>query len=251
MNAFPTTKVLRLRPGLNLNVREAGQGEAVLVLHGASGPDSIDTLLDHLSVGHRVLAPTHPGWGGTQRPDELSSVTDLAATYLDLFDQLAVTRATVIGPSFGGWVAAEMAVTDRAHRIERLVLIDAIGPRIPGHRLTMPGPPPPSAVPAPAEAAPRGPWPAALAALRAYGGEALQDPTLLGRFGDVLTPTLLIWGENDPVVSAGFGRAYADAVPNARFALIPDAGHLPIREAPDETFAAIDAFLADETLTKD
>ncbi|WP_405110430.1 alpha/beta hydrolase [Micromonospora sp. NBC_01405] len=108
----------------------------MLVLHGASGPDSIDTLLDHLSVGHRVLAPTHPGWGDTQRPDELSSVTDLAA-------------------------------------------------------------------------------PA------------------------------------DPVVSASFGRAYADAVPNARFVLIPDAGHLPMREAPDETLSVIDAFLADETLTKD
>jgi hypothetical protein len=41
------------------------------------------------------------------------------------------------------------------------------------------------------------------------------------------------------VVSAGFGRAYA--LPNARFELIPGGGHLPMREAPDETFAAIDA----------
>ncbi|MFI1195283.1 alpha/beta fold hydrolase [Micromonospora sp. NPDC020750] len=107
------------------------------------------------------------------------------------------------------------------------------GPRLPGHHITMPG------------------SPAALAALRAFGGEALQDPTLLGRFGDVLTPTLLAWGENDSVVSAGFGRADADAVPNARFVLIPDTGHLPMHEAPDETISVIDAFVADETLTKD
>ncbi|MGW1062254.1 alpha/beta fold hydrolase [Micromonospora rubida] len=47
------------------------------------------------------------------------------------------------------------------------------------------------------------------------------------------------------------GLDLTDAVPNARSVLIPDAGHLPMREAPDETFSVIDAFLTDETFTKD
>ncbi|GAA3232343.1 alpha/beta fold hydrolase [Dactylosporangium siamense] len=218
------------------DVREAGHGSPVLLLHGAAGPDSVDTLFTHLAGGHRVIAPVHPGFGDTTRPDDLDSVAKLARLYLDLLASLDVTGATVVGVSFGGWVAAELATIDQWGRVARLVLIDAIGPHIPGHPIRPPSGPPPTT-------GPGGPPRAGMAALTAYTGPDLHDPTLLDRIRELDLPALLIWGEHDPVISPDFGRAYAAAFPDARFELIPGGGHLPMREAPEQTFAALDAFL--------
>ncbi|GAB3868305.1 alpha/beta fold hydrolase [Dactylosporangium cerinum] len=231
------------------DVREAGHGSPILLLHGAAGPASVDTLFTHLAGGHRVIAPVHPGFGDTTRPDDLDSVAKLARLYLDLLGRLDVTSATVVGVSFGGWVAAELATAaGHERRVTRLVLIDAIGPHIPGHTIRPPSGPPPGGPP-PATAGAGGPPRAGLAALTAYTGPDMQDPTLLDRIRKLDIPALLIWGEHDPVISPDFGRAYAAAFPDARFELIPGGGHLPMREAPDQTFAALDTFL-NETLNE-
>jgi len=236
--------MFRPRPGLDVTVHEAGHGTPILLLHGGAGPASIDTLFTHVAAGHRAIAPVHPGFGDTTRPDYLDSVAGLARLYLDLLEDLDTTGVTVVGVSFGGWVAAELTLTDPGKRVTRLVLIDAIGPHIPGHTVRMPSGPPPGA-PAPAGPPQRGPSPAAMATLTTYTGPDMQDPTLLDRIRTLEVPALLIWGENDPVISPDFGRAYADAFPDARFALIPGGGHLPMREAPDQTFATLDTFLTE------
>ncbi|GAA5085139.1 pimeloyl-ACP methyl ester carboxylesterase [Thermocatellispora tengchongensis] len=242
----PLRRTVRPRPGLDLVLSEAGGGPPVLLLHGAPGPGSIGPLIDHFSPRHRVLAPVHPGWDDTARPGGLDSVPALAALYLDLLGHLDLSDVTVLGTSFGGWVAAQMAVDDRHHRISRLVLMDAIGPVVPGQPVTLPSGPPPAA-PSPAAAAPAprtGPPPQTLTALRAYAGPDLQDPGLLPRLAAFTRPVLVVWGENDQVVTPAYGRAYAAAFPHARLELIPGAGHLPIREEPEAAFAAIDRFLA-------
>ncbi|MFJ8690965.1 alpha/beta fold hydrolase [Micromonospora wenchangensis] len=230
------------RPGLDVTVREAGSGTPVLLLHGGAGPASVDTLFTHLAAGHRAIAPVHPGFEDTTRPDDLDTVAGLARLYLDLLADIGVTGVTVVGVSFGGWVAAELALADSGKRVARLVLIDSIGPRIAGHTVRMPSGPPPGAH---TGALRRGPSPAAMAALTTYTGPDMQDHTLLDRIRTLRIPALLIWGENDPVISPDFGRAYAEAFPDSRFALIPGGGHLPMREAPEQTFAALDTFLTE------
>ncbi|WP_431035030.1 alpha/beta fold hydrolase [Streptomyces sp. P6-2-1] len=245
---MPTPRSLTLRPGLDVSVRETGHGSPVLVLHGGPGPGSVGPLVGHLAREHAVVAPTHPGWEDTVRPEELDSVPALAAAYLDLLRRLDLKDVTVLGTSFGGWVATQTALDDRERRVSRLVLIDAVGPVVAGHPVTAPTGPPPGvpASPAPAgePAAPhRGPSPASMAALRAYAGPTMGDPGLLSRLPDLTVPVLVLWGEEDTVATPAFGRAYAAAFPDARFALIPGAGHLPLREKPEEVFAALDAFL--------
>ena len=235
---MPLGRTLPLRPGLDLELREAGKGSSpVLVLHGGPGPSSIATLIDHLAPRHRVVAPTHPGWDGTARPDDLDSVPALAASYLDLLGHLGLSDVTVIGTSFGGWVATQTVLDDRESRITRLVLLDAIGPVIPGLRITVPtGPPAP---------APRGGPPAQpMAAMRAYAGPAMADAGMLPRLATVTCPVLVLWGVDDTVVTPEFGRAYAAGFPHARFELIPGAGHLPLREEPERVFTLLDSFLA-------
>ncbi|MFB4195942.1 alpha/beta fold hydrolase [Streptomyces carpaticus] len=247
-----TPRSVPVRPGLDLDVRTAGEGSPVLVLHGAPGPAGVQPLVDHLATGHTVVAPTHPGWDGTVRPDDLDSVPALAATYLDLLSHLALRDVTVIGTSFGGWVATQTVLDDREGRISRLVLVDAIGPDVPGQQVTLPaGPPPTASAPAagPSPAQRRGPSLSSMAALRAYAGPAMADPTLLARLSSVTCPVLVLWGADDTVVTPDFGRAYAAAFPHAPFELIPDAGHQPLREKPEAVHAALDSFLAPQDRT--
>ena len=83
------------------------------------------------------------------------------------------------------------------------------------------------------------------ATLAAIAGDPyMHDPTLLGRLGDLRIPTLVIWSASDGVFSAGYGRAYAAAIPGAGFELIAEAGHLPHLEQPASTFRAIDQFVS-------
>ncbi|MCR6481995.1 alpha/beta fold hydrolase [Amycolatopsis sp. OK19-0408] len=229
------TRTLRPHPGLDIPLVDTGRGErTVLVLHGGGGPDGVAGVVEHFAPHARVLAPTHPGWAGTPRPDWFSGVDDLAVTYLDLLDDEDATDVVVVASSFGGWVAAEMAVRDRGHRIARLVVLDGIGPAVDGHPVRMPQPPP---------GAP-GPDPADMAALRTYAGPEVADPKLLRRLARVRVPALLIWGEDDVVVPPAFGKAYAGGFADARFEVVAGAGHVPHVQAPGETFTLIDEFLA-------
>ncbi|MEU6130325.1 alpha/beta hydrolase [Saccharopolyspora sp. NPDC047091] len=235
-----TRSTLHIGPEIQLAIDEAGEsGRPVLVLHGGGGPATVAPIVEHFAPRHRVLAPVHPGWEDTTRPERLGSVADLAQTYLDLLDARGLRDVLVLGSSFGGWVAAEMAVRDRDGVLGDgvlgdLVLLDAIGAEIPGHEISLP-------TPAPGRP---GPPSAAIEAIRTYGGAAMADPGLLQRLAQVRTRALVVWGEDDQVISAGYGREYAAAFPDARFETIPGAGHLPQVQAPAATFTVIDEFLS-------
>lgn len=234
--------------GVPVTLTEAGDPTTrpALVLHGGAGPGSVAPLAAHLVANHRVIAPTHPGWDGTPRPGSLTGVGALASLYLELLARSNLRDVVLVGSSFGGWVASRLALDDADSRVGALVLINAIGPEIPGLAPRIPGPAAPGAgVSRSSDGAPTaGPNPATLATLRAYAGPSLTDPGLLPALAAVSIPTLLVWGEHDQVVSPAFGRAYADAFRHARFELISGAGHIPMREAPVAVFTTIDAWLA-------
>jgi pimeloyl-ACP methyl ester carboxylesterase len=229
-NALPE-EIGQLYPDLPLTVRKVGDGRPIFVVHGGHGPVNTTEIANHFAPDSTVIVPTHPGWDGTPRPEWFSGIDDLAVTYLDLLEDLDLRDVVLIGLSFGGWIASEMAVRDRGQRIGRLVIIGALGPSIVGHEL-------------------KGPTdggtlsPEIKEVVRVYGGERMHDPKLLRRIARVQAPTLVIWGEHDTFHTAEFGREYANAFPNSRFVVIPDAGHMPHRERPEATLAAIDDFLA-------
>jgi pimeloyl-ACP methyl ester carboxylesterase len=77
------------------------------------------------------------------------------------------------------------------------------------------------------------------AALRVYGGARMADPALRGRLGAIACPTLVVWGEADRIVDPDYGRAYAAAIPGARFELLTGTGHLPQLETPDQLMRAV------------
>jgi pimeloyl-ACP methyl ester carboxylesterase len=80
------------------------------------------------------------------------------------------------------------------------------------------------------------------AALAVYGGTGMTDPTLAGRLGAVDAPTLVVWGEADRIGDPDFGRAFAAAIPGARFQLLTGTGHMPQIETPDLLIDAVWSF---------
>jgi len=116
MTALAAEHVVDLSRDLPLTLHEAGSGPTILLLHGGAGPERLSSVVEHFLHTHHMLAPTHPGWNGTPRPDRLNSVASLAAAYLDLLAQRGLQDVSVLGSSFGGWIAAQMAIQDTASR---------------------------------------------------------------------------------------------------------------------------------------
>jgi pimeloyl-ACP methyl ester carboxylesterase len=236
---------------------DIGSGQPFLLLHGGAGPQSVTGFAGTLTAAGsgRVIVPVHPGFGGTSRPAVLTSVRGLSALYLRLVDELDLEGVTVIGNSIGGWIAAEMAVTASA-RITAVTLVDAVGIEVPGHpvadffSLTLDQVAQlsyhdaarfridPSTMSAEQQAAMAG----NRAALAVYAGTAMSDGDLAVRLARVTVPVLVVWGDSDGIADPEYGRAFAAAIPGARFRVLPATGHLPTLESPDQLLAAIRDF---------
>jgi pimeloyl-ACP methyl ester carboxylesterase len=254
------TSQIQLLDDLTIPAEEMGEGPPALVLHGGGGPATVANVAAHLAeAGLRVTLPTHPGWELTPRPPALATVPDYATAYLGLIEREELDGAVVVGSSLGGWIAAEMATRAEGARIGSLILLDPVGIDVPGETIADLSTLSPEEIAAAVfhDPAPFTPAPGSLSdeqlrteaanieALGEVGGDPyLHDPTLLGRLADLAVPTLIVWGASDRLVTPAYGRAFAAAIPDARFELIADAGHLPHLEQPAATFAAIDDFLA-------
>lgn len=235
MTRNKTQQVLQLYPDLPLSLTRIGSGRPVFVVHAGHGPATAMPIVDHFASDSLVLMPTHPGFEGSPRPEWFSSVDDLAITYLNLLEDEDLSDVVVVGSSFGGWVVSEMAVRDLAHRIGRLILIDPAGAEVPGYQVWMPE-----------RGDPALPDSTTLNALLVYSAQTFTDPKLLRRLGRVQIPTLVLWGETDRIIDVEVGRVHAAAFANARFDVVPDTGHMAVRDNPKEVFARIDAFLAEQ-----
>ena len=83
-------------------------------------------MIDQLAQSFTVIAPVHPGFGRSELPRGMTTVDDLAYFYLDVIETLDLRDLVVAGISFGGWIAAEIAIKS-TERISHLVLADAVG----------------------------------------------------------------------------------------------------------------------------
>ena len=88
-------------------------------------------FLDGLAAHGEIIAPSHPGFGASALPPDFDTVYDLVNLYLAVLDSLPADDVTVIGFSFGGWIAAELAVTN-PRKLGSLVLVDPVGIKIGG-----------------------------------------------------------------------------------------------------------------------
>ncbi len=245
--------------GIELEVLRKGAGHPILLLHGPRTIDPNARFVELLSAHAEIIAPSHPGFGHSPRPADFDTVYDLVHLYLDLLEALPYEKVTLLGCSFGGWLAAEIAAAC-CHRLDRLILVDAFGIKL-GDResrdiLDLFNT-------APAEVLRRS-WhdPVEFApdfntmsddelvvharnwdALCLYGWQPfMYNPNLKRWLSRIAVPTLVLWGASDGVVSPDYGRAYCDRIPGARFELIAEAGHYPEIEQPEVFATHVAAF---------
>jgi pimeloyl-ACP methyl ester carboxylesterase len=253
-------RIERLRVhDLELEALRGGSGPLVLVLHGPTSLNVETPFLGLLAEHAEIVAPAHPGFGGSPRPDDVDSVYDLVRVYQSVLDSLPREKVTLIGLSFGGWLAAEVAI-NYGHKLDQLILVDPVGIKVGGreerdivHLFNT----------SPAEVQRLG-WHDPTKQRPGLGGvgwqqqiEAMSDEhlTIAARDWDALclyawrphlynpklarwlhritVPTLLLWGESDRIVAPGYAEAYHRLVPGSRLEIVPEAGHHPELEQPE------------------
>jgi len=246
--------------GVDLEVHDAGKGEPLLFLHSAQGFDSRQEMSGALAARYRLIAPSHPGFGGSSLPDWLDSADDISYVYLELMDQLKLDKVHLVGCSIGAWIAAEMAAK-APERIRRLALVGPVGVKLgPVDRLDIPDI---FAMPQDevdkllfADPSRMKMDPSKMTdeeiAIRVRNRETLalitwepwmHNPKLKHRLQRAAMPALLMRGEKDGLVSPQYLEGYAKLLPKAKTMTIPGAGHAPQIEQPKAFAEALLRFL--------
>jgi pimeloyl-ACP methyl ester carboxylesterase len=262
--------------------RERGEGPLVVLIHGITGHSAQwEPVLEPLAAEHTVLAPDLLGHGESAKPRGDYSLGAYASAVRDTMVALGHDRATVVGHSLGGGIAMQFAY-QFPERCERLVLVSSGGlgrqvhpllraSTLPGSEFVLPLLTHPRVL-ATGEALGR-----ALGFLRLQAGTDLAEVARgFGSLGDAEArsafiatmravldaggqrvsaldrlylaesmPSLVIWGDADPVIPVEHGRAAHAAMPGSRFELFEGVGHFPQLERPHEFARLLTEFLAE------
>jgi pimeloyl-ACP methyl ester carboxylesterase len=261
-----TTRTVEVRSGhlgtFAIPLTEQGAGRPTVYLHGELLPPDPPAWLATLAETRRVLAPQHPGFGRATGLEHLDDVHDLVGFYRDLLGALDLGTVDLIGESFGGMLAAELAAAV-GPQVRRLVLVAPFGfwrdDQLPLDIFGVPA----AELHHQAWAAPdsettQAYWPpvgdddaqyrAMVERMRSLAAAGkfmfpIPDKGLRKRIHRVTAPTLLLWGAEDRVVPPSYAAIFRDGLPQASIALISAAGHFPLLEQPDAALAELRSFL--------
>ena len=252
----------------------------VVLLHGGgldSAALSWRDALPALAADRTVCAPDWPGYGESDPPDGSPSVAYYVDVLRRFLDALDLPRVSLVGISMGGAAAVGFAL-DHPDRVERLVAVDSygLGRRAPGGSLGAMFVRLPVVNGLPFAAMAQSRWltaqtlreivapenltadlvdealtelrrPRAAEAWTAFqrnevGFDGLRTD-FTDRLADLRTPTLFVHGEEDPLIPVDWSARAASLAPDAGVHAIPDCGHWPPREKPEEFVEAVRAFL--------
>jgi len=261
---------------------EAGSGPVILLVHGiTSCKEAWRAVMPALAERFTVVAPDLLGHGGSAKPRGDYSLGAYASGLRDLLAALGHERATVVGHSMGGGIAMQLAY-QFPERVERLALVSSGGlgrevglvlraATLPGAEWVLP------------ILTRRGPRDAVVGAGHvlnrlgrrtradvlgtARGLASLRDESarraflhtarsILDAGGQRVSardrlylaegmPTLIVWGERDPMIPVAHGLAAHEQIPHSRLELFPDAGHYPFEEDPERFVDVLERFIRD------
>ncbi len=260
----------------------AGTGPPLVLLHGVG--DSADTwlqVLPALARTHRVFAPSFPGFGRSAQPATAYSPAFFTIVLQRFLEMLGIGQAVLVGNSLGGLVATRLALAAPS-RVTALCLVDSAGLgrqltialrllNLPGNRtivtswnktqlgawqwaLQMTS----LLFAKPARVPPE--WFAGLQQMARSDGYLratvdtvrsasnlrgqLKREQVLDDLPRLHMPTLIMWGERDRVVSARQAQNALKRLPQGQLVIIPDCGHVPQLECPDQFVDVLNRFLA-------
>lgn len=267
--------------GHRVRVRTAGAGPALVLIHGITGSSATwEPVIGPLARHHTVIAPDLLGHGESAKPRGDYSLGAYASGVRDLLSVLGHDRATVVGHSLGGGVAMQFSY-QFPERVERLVLVDSGGlgrqvnvvlrsAALPGAEFVLP-------LLAADPVLDAGSWlrrQAARVGLRP-GADLQEMATGFASLGDIETrqafihtvrgiidvggqrvsardrlylaaevPTLIVWGERDPMIPVRHGIRAHEEMPGSRLEIFEEAGHFPHRDDPRRFAAVLEDFVS-------
>lgn len=251
------TESIETVTGCKIRIMRKGKGEPLLFLHGAAGASRWLPFMDMLAETYDVIVPEHPGFGGSDTPDWLDTVGDLAFFYMDVIDHLGLDKVHLVGTSIGGWIAAELTTRSCA-KIETLTLVAPAGLHVKGVKrgdMFMWSPQEMSqnlfhnqeiarAVPPPAnDAELMVVLKNQLMTAKLAWHPRFHNPHLRKWLHRVDVPTLIIWGDDDKLIPTEHGPAYRELIPNSELEIIPACGHLPHVEKAQEFTSKVVNFI--------
>ena len=239
--------------GAEMQILKGGSGDPLLVLHDESGQPGWLQLHEELAKNYTVYAPSHPGFGVTDRIDWIMNMRDSATWYLWALEDLGLSNLNVLGFSLGGWLAAEMA-TQNPQMFRKMALAAPAGILPPtGEILDMflivskefitAGFHNPSAAAEFQTVCPDEPTPEQVESWEMAREEAcrlswrpyMHDRSLPHRLGRLKNlPSLIVWGRNDDVVPTSAGEVYNNAIAGSRLVTLENCGHRSDVEKTDE-----------------
>jgi pimeloyl-ACP methyl ester carboxylesterase len=253
--------------GYRLHYVEAGSGPPVVLLHGL-GADTRTwrVAIPALAAAAHVYALDQLGFGQSDKPEISYRVQTLVDSLAGFLDALHLDRASIVGNSLGGWVAASFAAS-HPERVDRLVLVDAAGYGEPGQIVEdyLAGFDPAMAAQVqqflsgmtPEERRAMEAGLAAYFARRSRGdgyamGSLIQsivrgEDALGDSVKKITAPTLVLWGRNDPVIPVHVADELAKDIPKARKVVLDGCGHRPQVECSAAFNQAVRAFLGPVT----
>lgn len=251
--------------GQKIHFLESGSGSPVILLHGlADDADIWAETIPALASKFRVFSLDQIGFGESDKPPIQYRVRTLVEFLDGFYKAAAIDRATLIGNSLGGWVAAAFAIA-HPEKVDRLVLVDAAGlstawtltretlaslniSTMAGmrqalelilydqSRIT--------------DAMVEQAWTAQLKKHDGYTVDRLiesflrKEDFLDDGIGRVAAPTLVVWGREDRLTPLAGGEAFTREIRGARLRVIDRCGHEPQLECPEPLNAAVLDFLS-------
>ena len=258
---MPEERRVEIRGGaVTFKVLAAGRGAPLVYFHSYYERSAWSPFLDVLARSFSVYAPTHPGVAGSTGIETLDDLLDLTLAYDELLGALGVERAHLVGHSFGGMMAAELAAVFPS-RAQSVTLVSPLGfwrdDAQPADILILPADElaavlwrDPASPVAREWAAATGGDPDDIAAqvesLQRRSSMAkfvwpIPDKGLQRRLHRLAAPTLLIWGDDDRANPVVYAEAWQRRVKGAALRLLP-GGHMILHEAPEAAARAVVEF---------
>ena len=248
--------------GTTVQVVKGGSGDPLLILHDELGHPGWMNFHEGLAKEFELTIPSHPGFGDSPYLDWIMNMRDLAGWYLQALDDMDVGQMNLMGFSFGGWLAAEMA-TMHPDRFSSLVLVNPMGVKPPAGEIydmflvvakefLTEGFLDPQSTPEFEKICPEEPTPEQVEYWEVAREQACRLswrpymhyrglPHLLRRLKSLRTQ--IIWGRDNAIVPLSAAQVYHESIPGSDLSIIDNCGHRPEIERSEEFVRLVRGFL--------